>query len=160
MPHSPQDGLRWDNASTLPSKELDSRVAVVYYPIINSRWKAAHRAKNSFDGFRRYPAAGLSVCRSAFAAVAIPFATAAFQCAPPARSEFCVIDSWLRHRTSRDVASSDRNRDLGARQGNWPIELDAPSDLGRCDRNVPFNGLLLLVVALGHAHGPVLLAIS
>ena len=49
---------------------------------------------------------------------------------------------------------------LGATATRRVIELDSPSDVGRRDRDVPFDGLRLLVVALGHAHGAVLLAIS
>ena len=48
----------------------------------------------------------------------------------------------------------------GARPTVRIIELAAPSNLGGCDRNIPFDGLRVLVVALGHAHGPGLLAIS
>ena len=79
--------------------------------------------KIPLDGLRRQAAAELPVCRSALAPVAISVATAAFQCASPAREKFCALDSWLRHRSSCDVAHSDRNRDLGAEQHvgllNW-----------------------------------------
>jgi hypothetical protein len=40
------------------------------------------------------------------------------------------------------------------------IELAAPSDLGRSNHNLRFDGLRVLVVALGYAHGPGFLAIS
>ena len=64
------------------------------------------------------------------------------------------------HCSSRDVTHSDRNCDLGATATRRVTELVSPSGMGRRDRDVPFNGLRLLVVALGHAHGAVLLAIS
>ena len=101
----------------------------------------------------------MSVSRLALASVAIPVATTSLQCATPARTEFCALDSWLRHRSSRDVAHSDRNCDLGAATTHRVIELVSPADVGRGDRDVPFDGLRLLVVALGDAHGSVLLAI-
>src|SRR5207249_837249 len=116
--------------------------------------------RNSLDGLHRQPTADLPVSRPALASVAIPVTTATFQCPPPTCTEFCALDSWLRHRTSSNVAHSDRHCDLGARATHRIIELAAPSNLGGCDRDVPFNGLRLLVVALGHAHGAVLLAIS
>ena len=108
-------------------------------------------ARNSFDGLYRQSAADLPVSRPALASVAIPVATTTFQCPSPARSEFCALDSWLRHCSSRDVAHSDRNRDLGATATCRVVELDSPAGMGRSDRDVPFNGLRLLVVALGHA---------
>src|SRR5262245_22856532 len=91
--------------------------------------------------------------------MAISVATTAFQNASPARPEFCALDSWLRHRSSGDVAHSNRNCDLGAAATRRVIELVSPADVGRGDRDVPFDGLRLLVVALGDAHGSVLLAI-
>lgn len=92
--------------------------------------------------------------------MAIPVATTTFQGTPPPRTEFCTLDSWLRRCSSRDVAHSDRDCDLGATATRRIIELDSPADMGRSDRDVPRNGLRLLVVALGHAHGAALLAIS
>ena len=92
--------------------------------------------------------------------MAIPVATTTFQNAPPDGPEFCALDSRLRHRSSGDVADSDRNRDLGTTWTRRVIELDSPSDMGGRDRDLPFDGLRVLVVALGHAHGAVLLAIS
>jgi hypothetical protein len=49
---------------------------------------------------------------------------------------------------------------LGATATCRVIELVAPSDMGCRDRDVSFDGLRILVVALGHAHGAFLLAIS
>src|SRR5262245_18036287 len=92
--------------------------------------------------------------------MAISVATTTFQGAPPARTEFCALDSRFRHRSSRDVAHSDRSRDLGPTATRRVTELDSPPGVGRRDRDVLINGLLLLVVALGHAHGSVFLAIS
>src|SRR6266850_8005190 len=92
--------------------------------------------------------------------MAIPVATTTFHCSTPARAEFCALDPGLRDRSSRDVAHSDRDRDLGVGSAHRITELVSPSDLGPSDRDVPFDGLRLLVVALGHAHGAVLLAIS
>ena len=59
----------------------------------------------------------------ALASVAIPITTATFQCPTPARTEFCALDSWFRDCSSRDVAHSDRDRDLGARATRRIIEL-------------------------------------
>ena len=92
--------------------------------------------------------------------MAIPIATTTLQYAPSLGAEFCALDSRVRDRSARDVAHSDRNRDLGAGATHRIIELDSPSGLGLRDRDVPFDGLRLLVVALGYAHGAVLLAIS
>src|SRR4029077_2609723 len=117
-------------------------------------------AKNSSDGLRRQAAAGLPVYRPALATVAISIAPSAFQCAPPTSAEFCALDSRLRHCSPRDVADSNRDCDLGARATRRIVELDSPSNVDRRRRDVSFDGLRLLVVALGHAHGAVLLAIS
>ena len=119
-----------------------------------------YRAKNSSDGLRRQATAGLPVCRPAVTPVAISFAPTAFQRAPPACPELCALDSWLRHRSSGDVADSNRHCDMGARATNRVIELASRTDLDCRDPNISFDGLRLLVVALGDAHGPVLLAIS
>ena len=117
-------------------------------------------AKNPLDGLRRQPSADLPVARPAVASMAIPVATTTFQGPPPTRTEVCAIDSRLRDRSCRDVAHSDRDRDLGVRSAHRITELVSPSGVGLRDRDVPFDGLRLLVVALGHAHGAVLLAIS
>src|SRR5262249_33974935 len=147
-----------DPTKLLP-KNWHSRVAVARHPIINSRRKALERAKISSDGLCRQPFADLPVYRPIVASMAIPVATTTFQGAPPARPEFCALDSRLRHCSSRNVAHPNRNRDLDATATRRVIELDSPSNVGRSDRNVPFDGLCLLVVALGHAHGAVFLAI-
>ena len=91
--------------------------------------------------------------------MAISFATTTLQDAPPARPEFCALDSRLCDRSACDVAHSDRNRDVGTAATRRIIELDSPAEVGRGDRDVCFDGLRLLVVALGDAHGSVLLAI-
>ena len=92
--------------------------------------------------------------------MAIPPATTTFQDAPPPGTEFRTLDSGLCDRSSRDVANSDRNRDLGTAATRRVTESDSSLDVGRCDRDVPVNGLLVVVVALGHAHGSFFLAIS
>ena len=130
------------------------------HPTVESRRTNPARATNSLDRLRRKPAAELSVFRAAPASVAIPVATTTFQCPTTSRTEFCALASRFCHRSSRDVAHSDRNRDLGATATHRIIELASSSIMGRCDRDIPFNGLCLLVVALGHAYGAVLLAIS
>jgi len=66
----------------------------------------------------------------------------------------------FRDRSSRDVAHSDRDCDLGATATNRIAELDSPSDLGGCDRE-----FLLMDYAYWWWHwathmGAVLLAIS
>ena len=96
----------------------------------------------------------------ALASAAIPIATATFRCPTPTRTEFCAFDSRFRDRSSRDVTRSDRDCYLDATATGRVIELDCSSDVGGCDRDVPLNGLRLLVVALGDAHGSVVLAIS
>ena len=155
---------RQDARSTTQARCLCYQLGIVAarQPMLTSpAFRPPHvHAKNSSDGLRRQAAAGLPVYRPALASVAIPIATSAFQCAPPTSAEFCALDSRLRHCSSRDVADSNRDCDLGATATRRIIELDSPSDVGRRDRDVPFNGLRLLVVALGHAHGAVLLAIS
>ena len=92
--------------------------------------------------------------------MAIPVAATTFQCLTSARSEFCVVASGLRDRSSRDVAHSDRACDVGTESTHRITELDSSSDMGRSDRDVPVDGLRLLVVALGHAHASVFLEIS
>ena len=92
--------------------------------------------------------------------MAIPVATPTFQDAPSARTEFRTLDSRFRHRASCYVAHSDRDRILGTTATRRVIELVSTPGVDRRDRNVPLDGLRLLVVALGHAHGSVLLAIS
>src|SRR5512132_797075 len=91
-------------------------------------------AKNSLDGLHRQPPADLPVSRPALASVAIPVATTTFQCAPPARTEFCALDPEFRDCSSCDVANSDRDRDLGVGSAHRITELDSPSGLGRSDR--------------------------
>ena len=81
-------------------------------------------ARDSLDGLHRQPIADLPVSRPALASVAIPVTTATFQCPTPARTEFCALNPRFRHRSSRDVAHSDRNRDLGATATCRVIELD------------------------------------
>src|SRR6476469_5883545 len=81
-------------------------------------------ARNSLYGLRRQPAADLPLSNPALASVAIPVATTTFQCPTPACTEFCALDSWLRHCSSGDVAHPDRNRDLGATATYRVIELD------------------------------------
>src|SRR4051794_21067830 len=117
-------------------------------------------AKNSVDRLCRQSTPDLPASHPVVAPVAIPAATATFQCPTSAGTQFCALDSRLRDRSSRDVARSDRNRKLGAGATPGIIELDSPADLGCGDDNVPFDGLRLSLVALGHAHGAVFLAIS
>ena len=117
-------------------------------------------ATNPFHGLRRQPTADLPVPHPALASMAIPVATTTFQDAPPAGTEFCALNSRLCDRSSRDVAHSNRNRDLGTTATRRVTELDSPPDVGRCDHDVPIDGLLVLVVAPGHAHDSVFLAIS
>ena len=92
--------------------------------------------------------------------MAIPVATPTFQDASSARTEFRALDSRFRHRASCYVADSDRDRVLGSAPTRGVVKLDSPPGVGRRDRNVPVDGLRLLVVALGHAYGPSFLAIS
>ena len=92
--------------------------------------------------------------------MAIPVTRTTFQGAPPACTEFRALDSRFRHRASCDVAHSDRDRILGTTATRRVIELGSTPGVGRSDRDVSVNGLRLLVVALGHAHGSVFLAIS
>jgi len=92
--------------------------------------------------------------------MAIPVATTTLQDAPPARTEFCAFHSRFRDCPFGDVANSDRNRGLGTTTTHRLIELDSPSSVGRRDRDVSFDGLRLLVVALGPAYGAVFLEIS
>lgn len=92
--------------------------------------------------------------------MAISVATPTFQDAPSPRTEFRALDSRFRHRASCNVADPDRDRVLRTDATGWVIKLDPPPHMGRRDRDVPPNGLCLLVVALGHAHGSVFLAIS
>ena len=92
--------------------------------------------------------------------MAIPFATTTLQDASSAGPELCALDSRVRDRAFCNVAHSDRNRDLGTTATRGVIELDAPSNVGSRDRYLSFDGLRLLVVALGHAHGAVFLEIS
>ena len=117
------------------------------------------RAKLSLDRLCRQSSAALRVSRLVLASVAISVATRTFQCAGAPRSEFCALDSWLRRRSHCDVAGSNHDRDLGATATRGVIELDSPSAMGCRDRHVSFDGLRLLVVALGDAHGAVVLAI-
>ena len=93
------------------------------------------------------------------ASVAISIATSTFQYPTPAGTEFCALNSRLRHCASGDVAYSDRDRDLGTTATRRVIALDLSSNLGSRDRDISSDGLRLLVVALGHAQGAVLLAI-
>src|SRR5205814_9033541 len=118
------------------------------------------RAKNSLHGLHRQRPDDLPVSRPALAPVAIPVATVPFQCPTPARTEFCALDSGFCDRSSRNVADSDRDCHVGGGSTRRITELVSPANLGRSDRDVPFNGLRVLVVALGHAHGAVLLAVS
>src|SRR5215471_16334844 len=124
------------------------------------RSKTLAYVQDSFHGLRRQSAADLSVSRPALASVAIPVATTTLQNAPQAGSEFCAFDSRFRDCASSNVAHSDRNRDPGTTATHRLIELDSSPSVGCRDRDVPFDGLRLLVVALGHAHGAVFLAIS
>src|SRR5262249_37073191 len=124
------------------------------------RGKTLAHAQDSFHGLRRQPSAELPLSRRALASVAIPIATTAFQYAPSHGAQFCALDSRFRHRSFGDVANSNCDCDLGTRAAGRVIELDSPSDMGCCDRDLPFDGLRLLVVALGHAYGAGLLAIS
>src|SRR5262249_28749430 len=128
--------------------------------IINSTWKALDRAKSSSDGLRRQPATGVPVYHPTGASVAIPVAAPTFQCSTPAPTGFCALDFRLRYFSSRDVAHSDCDCDVGAESTHRITELDSPSDMGRRHRDIPVDGLRLLVVALGHAHGALFLAIS
>jgi len=117
-------------------------------------------ATNPFHGLRRQSTTDLPVPHPALASMAIPVATTTFQDAPPAGTEFCVLNSGLCDRSLRDVAHSDRNRDLGTTATRRITELDSPPAVGRCDRDAPIDGLLVLVVAPGHAHGSLFLAVS
>src|SRR5215472_13089605 len=116
-------------------------------------------AKNPADGLCRPAALGLPVCCAALAAMAISATPTAFRYDASARAQFRPFDSRLRHCSPRHAADSDRNGDLGARARNRPTELASFSGVGRCDRDLSHDGLRLLVVALHHAHGAVLLAI-
>ena len=117
-------------------------------------------AKNSRDGLCRQATAGLPVSRAVVTAMAISAAPPAFQRAPSLGAQFCALDSWLRHRSSRYAANSHRSWIVGARSRDRLVELAATPRLGHCHRNIPADGLRLLVVALGQSHGPNLLAVS
>ena len=81
-------------------------------------------ARNSLDGLHRQPPADLPFSRPPLAPVAIPVTTATFQGTPPGRAEFCALNPRFRDRSSRDVAHSDRDCDLGATATCRVIELD------------------------------------
>ena len=132
---------------------------IVRLSIDFSKFRHQSDAKNSSDGLCRQPTADVPAYRPTLASMAIPVTTATFQCPAPTRTEFCALDSRFRDRSSRDVAHSDRDCDLDATATFRVIELVSPANLGCRDRDVSFDGLRLLVVALGHAHGAVFLAI-
>src|SRR5207244_9113156 len=106
-------------------------------------------ARNSPHGLCRQAIAGMRIRCAALAPMAISAAAPAFQYAAPARAQLCALDSGLRCRTSRHVADLDRRRDVGTRSAYRFAELACTSRVGGWDRDVPPDGLRLLVVALG-----------
>jgi hypothetical protein len=117
-------------------------------------------AKNSFDGLCWQAAAGLRLPRAALVAMAISAAAPTFQGASSPGAKLCALDPGLRNRAPRHVTGPVRNCDVGARPAHRIIELVSRSGMGRCDRDVSVDGLRILVVALGDAHGAALLAVS
>src|SRR5260370_19201702 len=87
-------------------------------------------AKNSPNGLCRQAAVGLPVSRAVVTAMAISAAPPAFQRAPSLGAQFCALDSWLRHRSSRYAANSHRGWIVGARSRDRLVELAATPRLG------------------------------
>src|ERR1051325_10425346 len=114
------------------------------FPLRRQHFSVRHRshAQNSCRGLSRQPTAGLPVSRPALASMAIPTEATTFQCASPARTEFCALDSRLCNRSACDVAHSDFNRDVGAAATRRVIELVSPADVGRGGRGGCFFGFL------------------
>src|ERR1700746_1863417 len=92
--------------------------------------------------------------------MAVSAATPAFQGTTPTGAQFRSINSWLCHCAAGYAAHPDRDRALVAGKRHRVTELARTPTMGSGHRNIAANGLRLLVVALRHAHGPVLLAIS
>src|ERR1700693_2757080 len=92
--------------------------------------------------------------------MALSITARAFWSGAASDSQLCRIDPRFCDCALRDVADSVSGSGLGGKSALWFVALAWLARMDRSGRRIRFNGLRLLVVALGQSYGPALLAIS